>query len=217
MNKLLNKIVLCQRLFINMKIILTSLFMIVQLYGFPSMAQKPASIGYFRGGVNLNFSWPENGKLFCIPAFNLTPGLRIVQGSDFAMVLTMPITVGYSSDNYYHTGYAGLDVPVMLEFNFGAATGNSATSGVGFMIGAGAGYQDVGTYDNSISDYGTQKSDMDFWGYRLSFGISFGKDPTGDRTMITTSFGRSFTLDKKYTFSIGAYIILGNRKKLSER
>jgi hypothetical protein len=200
-----------------MKLVPVYIIMITGLCCSSVVAQKPASIGYFRGGANLNFSWPEQGKLFCIPAFNLTPGLRIVQGTDFALVLTLPISAGYSSDNYYHTGYIGLDIPAMLEFNFGAATGNSATSGVGFMLGMGAGYQTVGTYDNSSFNDEVEYSEMDFWGSRFSFGISFGKDPSGDRSMIIAGYGKSFTVDKKYTISIGAYIILGNRKKLSER
>jgi hypothetical protein len=133
------------------------------------------------------------------------------------MVLTLPMSIGYSSDNYYHTGYFGLDVPAMLEFNFGAAAGNSATSGVGFMLGAGAGYQAVGSYNNSTFDDEDRSSDMDFWGYRLNFGISLGKDPTGDRSMIAASFGKSFTRDKKYTISIGVCMILGNRKKITDR
>jgi hypothetical protein len=200
-----------------MKIVLTSLYFFALLFSAPAIAQKPASIGYFRCGANLNFSWPEKGKIFLIPAFNLTPGLRIIQGTDFAIVITLPVSIGYSSDNYYHTGYFGLDVPAMLEFNFGAATGNSATSGVGFMLGAGAGYQAVGSYDNSSFNDEDQFSDMDFWGYRLSFGASFGKDPTGDRNMIVANFGQSLTQDRKYTISIGIYLILGNGEKITER
>ncbi len=200
-----------------MKIGLTSLFMITLFFGGPAIAQKPASIGYFRCGLNLNSSWPEKGRLFLFPAINLTPGLRILQGRDFAMALTLPISAGYSSDNYYHTGYFGLDVPAMLEFNFGAAAGNSATSGLGFMLGAGAGYQIAGSYDNSSFDDEYRPGDMDFWGYRLNFGVSFGKDSTGDRTMVVANFGKSFTPDRKYTVSIGFYMILGNRRKLTDR
>jgi hypothetical protein len=105
----------------------------------------------------------------------------------------------------------------MLEFDFGSSAGNSATSGAGFMIGAGIGYQAVGRYYDSNTDPESQDRHMDFWGYRLSLGFSVGKDSTGDRTLIACNFGKSLTPDKKYTASIGIYFILGNRKKLSER
>ena len=83
-----------------MKILLTAICMITLLSYCPVIAQKPASIRYFRGGPNLHIFGSEQSSLFVFPALNLTPGLRIIQGRDFALVMTMPISVGYSSDHH---------------------------------------------------------------------------------------------------------------------
>jgi hypothetical protein len=148
-----------------------------------------------------------------MPALNVTPGLRMIQGQDFALVLTMPVSVGISSDDYANVSYLALDLPVMLEFNFGPATGNSASGHPGVMIGAGAGYLIAGQYGDASNDaiYGTRQ--MDFWGWRLSFGMSFGKDPDGTRIMLAANYGRNFTADQKSMASLGLYFIMGNCKE----
>ena len=179
-----------------------------------ALAQKPASIGYFRVGLNVSFAAPQKGSdLFVMPALNITPGLRMIQGQDFALVLTLPVSVGISSDDYAHVTYLAVDLPAMMEFNFGPATGNSASGQPGFMVGAGAGYLIAGQYGDNINDdvYGTRQ--LDFWGWRLSFGVSFGKEADGSRVMIAANYGRNFTVDKKSMFSLGLYFIMGNRKE----
>ena len=188
--------------------------LILLLFNISANAQKPASIGYFRLGANLNFASPEKGSdLFVMPALNVTPGLRMIQGQDFALVLTMPVSVGISSDDYAHVTYLAVDLPAMLEFNFGPATGNSASGQPGFMIGAGAGYLIAGQYADTNDDPENTTRQLDFWGWRLSFGVSFGKDPDGTRVLLAANYGRNFTVDKKSMISIGLYFIMGNRKE----
>ena len=137
----------------------------------------------------------------------------MIQGQDFALVLTLPVSVGVSSDDYAHVSYLAVDLPAMLEFNFGPATGNSASGQPGFMVGAGAGYLIAGQYGDNTNDeiYGTRQ--LDFWGWRLSCGVSFGKETDGSRVMIAANYGRNFTVDKKSMVSLGLYLIMGNRKQ----
>jgi hypothetical protein len=189
-------------------------FLIFIFFSNSPMAQKPASIGYFRLGANLNFAAPEKGNdVFVMPALNITPGLRMIQGQDFAMVLALPVSVGISSDDYAHVTYLAVDLPAMLEFNFGPATGNSASRQPGFMFGAGAGYLIAGEYADANDDPENTTRQLDFWGWRLSFGVSFGKDTDGTRILLAANYGRNFTVDKKSMFSIGLYAIMGNRKQ----
>jgi len=181
----------------------------------PLIAQSHLSLLYLRGGVNLTCSGYNNytGPFFYMPSVNLTPGFRILQETDFALVMTMPVSIGKSTYDFW-TDYStyGIDVPVMLEFNLGASTGNSRTTGNGITIGAGAGYLNLGEYTYLDDSDMYQTRSMDFWGYRFCFGYSFGKDPNGDRTMVMINYGRSFTGPLKYTFTIGLYLIMGNRK-----
>ena len=178
-----------------------------------AIAQKPASVGYFRVGLNLNFAAPQKGSdLFVMPALNITPGLRLIEGQDFALVLAMPLSVGISSDDYKHVTYLALDLPAMLEFHFGPATGNSVSCRPGFMLGAGAGYLVAGQYADYNNDPENPTRQLDFWGWRLSFGMSFGNDPDGTRVMIAASIGGNFTADQKSMSYIGLYFIMGNRK-----
>lgn len=191
-----------------------TLLILIFSMGSLAIAQKPSSVGYFRAGLNLTFAAPQKGsELFVMPALNITPGLRMIQGQDFALVLTLPVSVGISSDDYAHVTYLAVDLPAMLEFNFGPATGNSASGQPGFMVGAGAGYLIAGQYGDNTNDeiYGTRQ--LDFWGWRLSCGASFGKDTNGSRVMIAVNYGRNFTIDKKSMISLGFYLIMGNRKE----
>jgi hypothetical protein len=190
------------------------LLLFTLFFTFSAIAQKSASIGYFRLGANLNFAGPKEGDNgFTMWAINVTPGLRMIQGQDFALVLAMPVSAGISTNDDTHVSHLAVDLPVMLEFNFGTATGNSASAHPGIMIGAGAGYLIGGQYGDASNDetYGTRQ--LDFWGWRLSFGICFGKDPDGTRIMLAASYGRNFTADKKSMASFGFYFIMGNRKE----
>lgn len=190
---------------------------------FSSIAQKKyASNVYVRLGGSLFFPWESQGNALFFPALTIGPGFRIIQGTDFALIASLPISAG-AVFNTYNESYFGFDAPAMLEMHFGSATGNSKDKSAGFVLGAGAGYHFTGDYrypyyyDYENPDYYEYRQ-LDFWGYRLLAGVSFGKDRTGsgDRGMIAVQYGRSLASDKKYTIGVGLYGIIGNTKKSEE-
>lgn len=174
-----------------------------------------------RLGVTVFAPWTEHGDGPVFPAFTFSPGVRIVQGSDFALVASLPLSVGIAFAEMDYS-YLGIDVPAMLEFHFGSATGNTNKT-AGFMLGAGAGYQYAGeTYNPYMVGYDDYDywdtatvHQLDFWGYRLQAGVTFGKEREGqygDRSMILLQYGRSLASDKKYTIGVGFYMSVGNRR-----
>jgi hypothetical protein len=169
---------------------------------------------YFRGGGNLTFAMfgGSYGPAMFMPSLNLTPGLRIAQGTDFALAVTMPISWGKATNDFWisYSEY-GVDLPLMVEFDFGSATGNSRTNRAGFTVGAGIGWLYMGEFPYIDSQNIARTESLQILGYRFNMGYSFGKDPTGDRTMIMMNFGGS-PIYQRYTFSIGLYFIFGNRK-----
>lgn len=193
---------------------------LIAIFSSSSFAQKKyESNVYLRAGLTLFFPWESHGDELFFPSLSIAPGFRIVQGNDFALIATLPVSAGIVL-NTWNDSYFGFDVPAMLELHFASATGNSLKNRAGFMLGAGAGYHFAGDYrypyhydyeDPNLYEY----RQLDFWGYRLMAGVSFGKDATGagDRLMILGQFGQSLASEKKYTIGIGIYGIVGNRKR----
>jgi hypothetical protein len=191
------------------------LLIIVVISRTPAIAQNQLPIFYSRAGANLTFASfnGNNGPLMFMPSLNITPGLRIIQGSDFALIATLPISWGKATNDFWLTySEYGIDLPVMLEFNFGASTGNSKTSRTGITIGAGGGWLYMGEYPYIDNQNNARTESLEIWGYRFNLGYSFGRDPDGSRTMLMFNFGGSFFSNTRYTFSIGMYLIVGNRK-----
>jgi hypothetical protein len=198
-----------------MKRFILLLLLIAGILQMSALGQNDRSRVYARAGGNITFASfnGNNGPLMYMPSLNITPGLRVIQGTDFSLALTMPISFGKATNDFW-TSYSeyGIDLPVMVEFDFGAATGNSKTSGNGVTVGAGIGWLYMGEYTYIDNQNIARTQSLEILGYRLNFGYSFGKDPTGSRTMVMATFGGTPMNQTKYTFSIGIYLVVGNRK-----
>jgi hypothetical protein len=198
-----------------MKQFLLLIYIITVISYKSAIGQNNLSRGYMRGGVSLTFaSFNGNaGPVMFMPSLNLTPGLRIIQGTDFALTVTMPITVGKATNDFWLTySEYGIDLPVMVELNFGAATANSKTSGNGITLGAGIGWLYMGEYQTIDDQNNIHNQSLEILGYRMNLGYSFGKDPSGSRTMVMITYGGSPVYLTRSTFSIGIYFLMGNRK-----
>ncbi|MGE5107902.1 MAG: hypothetical protein ACM3H8_10180, partial [Sphingobacteriales bacterium] len=114
-------------------------------------------------------------------AITISPGLRLIQGKDFALSLTAPISIGASSRSNTYLDL-GVDLPAMLETHFGSATGNQDKVSLGGILGAGVAYHYSKNYYDSFDDV-----KVSFGGYRFHGGISFSKDDNGDRFLILAS------------------------------
>jgi hypothetical protein len=184
-------------------------------------AQKPASLIYFRIGGSFFVSWKNDFKAFYIPAVTVVPGFRLIQSKDFALTISAPVSIG-PSFKVFEKSYWGVDLPALMELHIGSSAGNSGTSNIGFMLGAGVAYHYAGKYkedDSYIYNNGIGNilvDELSFAGYRFIAGISFGKNKSGDRGLITATFGKDFDHEKDFVTGIGIAFILGNRKTHEE-
>ena len=169
---------------------------------------KAYKAGYLRLGLSLFTSWLSNDddKVVIFPALTVTPGLNLVQGKNFSAAITFPISVGFSIKT---NTYFGVDLPGMFEINIGSAAGNNENSNLGFMLGAGGAYHYSENY--YLDDYDRVKSD--FWGYRFHFGVSWGKDFSGDKTLLLVSYGRGISDNRKNIIGIGIFMVMGYKNK----
>lgn len=193
------------------KVSVSILSLALILFSLTLSAQK-RDIFYARFGGNLFFSGSKESGLFFLPAVSFAPGIRMAQSKDFAMVLATPVSVG-SSIRSYGTSYLGIDAPLMVEINMGSAAGNNGKSHFGFMMGAGAAYHYAGNYLNPYNEPFGGFRHLDFWGYRLESGISFGKSDNGSQVMLLFNFGRGFTSQKNTVVGAGLVFTMGNLGK----
>ncbi len=173
-------------------------------------AQKYQSPLYLRGGFSLFASWVTYDHTVFFPGISVAPGIRLIQGDDMAVALSAPLTIGASFKNHDNT-FLGLDLPVMMEFNFGTATGNASKPKAGFMLGAGIAFHHAGRYERDLFGDEISYEQVSFFGYRAIAGISFNKEKDGSAPMITFSWGKPFNHVNKALIGIGASFILGNR------
>jgi len=160
---------------------------------------------YFNAGASLFLPGNRQSEVAIFPAITLTPGLRLIQTKDFALVLGFPLSAGgtFKTDTYL-----GIDLPVMLSLHFGSAAGNNDHSKFGIIIGAGAAYIDVlNFYDNLYFE----KVHTQFWGQRFNAGISFKTDKDGGVPAMVFSFGRSVNGRDAYMAGIGIHYVLSNK------
>lgn len=194
-----------------MRKIIFSFLLLLLLYN-PIIGQRsgPGS-SYVRGGVNLFASWVETNDPLVMGAFNISPGIKMIEGRDISATITLPVSIGAAFRDFDNS-YFGLDIPAMFELHFASATGDNLRSKLGLMVGAGAGYTVTALYDYN-SDV---TRSIGYWGLRFHTGISFGKDASDGHPMIIASFGKSFTGKPKYTVGLGLVIVMrGNMKSPS--
>ena len=160
---------------------------------------------YANVGASLFFPWDYHSDVAVFPGITLTPGLRLIQNKNFALVLNLPLTLGTSKTDFY----LGIDLPAMLSFHFGSAAANNENSKFGLILGAGAAYINV---VNFYDDVAAEKIHTEFWGYRFNAGISFKADKQdGDIPAIIFSFGRSVNGKDAYVAGVAIHLILSNK------
>jgi hypothetical protein len=183
--------------------------LLLQLIFFPVIAQEDRDErAYLRAGVNLFTTWSGNQDPFVMGTFNIAPGFQLIKGRDVSATITLPLSAG-GAFREIGNSYFGMDVPAMLEFHFGSATGENRRSKLGLMLGGGAGYILTAIED----EYTGRTRSIDFWGLRFHTGISFGKLGSAGKGMVIASFGKSFTGNTKYTLGLGLAVILTGEAK----
>jgi len=99
-------------------------------------------------------------------AFSYSPRFSFLENENSSVSVGIPLSVGFSgSYNAYYNSYDGyyednslgymINVPVMINFNFGAGSFKGNKSKWGFFVGAGYGFH-TGTVDYDVYDeYGS--------------------------------------------------------------
>ena len=165
--------------------------------------ERKRQILYLRLGVSLLFPINRESNPVIFPALTIVPGIRILEENNFIVSLSAPISL---MGTFKTDLLLGIDLPLMLDFSFGAATANKNLSTVGFVAGAGMAYIDaVNNYDNTDGYY----KRANFWGYRLQFGIDVGKENVGnDRDILFLTYGRSLTDRRNWMIGISFQVML---------
>jgi hypothetical protein len=176
---------------------------------------------YVRGGVSLFIAENKPGSdLIFFPGFTVAPGMRLMNGDNFAVSLSAPLSIGWSGRN---VSYFGFDAPIMFDISLGSAAGNPDKSNFGVIMGAGLAYLYA---ENVSTDYTTglqEFSSADFTGPRFQFGISFNKQYDNSAPIVLFSYGRSWTstghgfgrgsLGPGHLWGISIQLVMGRKKK----
>lgn len=185
-----------------------------------AFAQSESKLLYVRAGLSLLVAENKPGSdLIFFPGFTLAPGMRLMNGDNFALSLSAPLSLGFSGRN---VSYFGFDAPIMFDISLGSAAGNPDDSKFGVIMGAGLAY----LYAENVStdSYGTQRfSSADFTGPRFQLGFSFKKEPDNTAPMVLFSYGRSWTSTGKgfgrgsfgdgHVWGVSIQLVMGRKKK----
>jgi hypothetical protein len=161
-------------------------------------------IGYFKAGLGLQTAWTDEDQIAFFPGITVSPGIRMIQGKDFALTLSAPITFGATLKSDI---YAGFDLPAMIDLSIASAADNDPKSKLGFVVGAGVAYFYItNNYDEGIPE----KIHTEFWGWRFQSGISLGN--FGGKSLFLVSYGRIMTGNKGLVFGLLGQAIVGRAK-----
>lgn len=160
-------------------------------------------IGYLRYGISILLPFNQQGNPIIFPGLTVAPGLRVFQTNNFIFSLNVPITTW---GTFKYDYLLGIDLPIMIDVNIGAAAAGEQRSGMGFIVGIGYAYTDaVNNYDGEEGIY--RRSD--FWGWRLEFGIDIGKEnQDNDRDILFVHYGRSLADRRFWMVGIGLQVML---------
>jgi hypothetical protein len=114
-------------------------------------------------GVAIFVTTAKGGNAAVAEGFTYSPRFNFIENEDFSLSVGVPLSVGFSgsySSNY--DSYSGTttnntlgfmaDVPLIVNFNFGAGSTPDNDSRFGFYVGGGLGYH-YGKYNVDSIDY----------------------------------------------------------------
>jgi hypothetical protein len=160
-------------------------------------------LAYFRGGISFLLPFTQQGNPVVFPGVTIAPGLRLIQNDQFIMSLSVPITAW---GTFKYDYLLGIDIPFMLDFTIGSATGENQKNSSGFVVGIGYAYMDaVNNYDSGEGIY----KRSEFWGWRVQVGIDIGKENAeNDRDILFLSYGRSLADRRFWMVGIGVQLMI---------
>ncbi len=169
-------------------------------------------------GLTIFVTTAKNGNAAVAEGFSYNPRFNFIETEDFSLSVGVPLTVGISgsySSNY--NSYYGsttdntlafmANVPVILNFNFGAGSTKDNDSRFGFFVGGGLGYhygkynQDL--YDPNYGDY-THQEMINSVGPAGNAGVRFAVGRGTHNVEAKVSFMKALDDSKANIYGMGA-------------
>ena len=169
-------------------------------------------------GLSLFVTTAKNGNAAVAEGLHYNPRFNFIENEDFSLSVGVPLSVGFSgsySSNY--NSYNGntvdntlafmADIPVILNFNFGAGSTKDNEQRFGFFVGGGLGYhygrynQDL--YDASIGDY-TQQATISSIGPAGNAGVRFAVGRGTHNVEVRVTFMKALDDSKANIYGGGA-------------
>jgi len=168
-------------------------------------------------GVAVFVTTAKGGNAAVAEGFTYSPRINFLENEDFSLSVGIPLSVGISgsySSNY--NSYSGsttentlgfmANVPLIVNFNFGAGSTPDNESRFGFYIGGGAGYH-YGRYNVDTTDgYNeyTYQAKISGIGPAGNVGIRFGVGRGTHNVEARLTYMKSLDNSKANIFGMGA-------------
>ena len=169
-------------------------------------------------GVAVFVTTAKGGNAAVAEGFTYSPRYNFLENEDFSLSVGVPLSVGISgsySSNY--NSYSGsttdntlgfmANIPLIVNFNFGAGSSPDNESRFGFFIGGGAAYH-YGKYNvDSVDTYGdgyTYQATINGIGPAGNVGVRFGVGRGTHNVEAKLTYMKSLDNSKANIFGIGA-------------
>jgi hypothetical protein len=138
--------------------------------------------------------------------FTYSPRINFAETESSSFSVGLPFSVGLSaSATTYSEGTSSAslmaDIPLVLNFNYGAGSGKENADRIGFFIGGGFGYHyRISEYDDGYEDVSDKISGFGPLG---NAGVRIGVGRSGKNIEIKFSYMKSLDLSKSNIIGIG--------------
>jgi hypothetical protein len=168
-------------------------------------------------GVAVFVTTAKGGNAAAAEGVTYSPRINFLEQPDFSLSVGIPLSVGISgsySSNYNSQSGSTTDntlgfmanIPLIINFNFGAGSSPDNESRFGFYIGGGAGYHygkyNVDTVDSYGGDY-TYQATIKGFGPAANAGVRFGVGRGTHNVEARLTYMKSLDDSKANIFGIG--------------
>jgi hypothetical protein len=173
----------------------------------------------FSNGVGIAYFGTSANGIRSTSSYGLTysPKVNVMQNDNVSISVGLPISVGMSintgsTDNGVNgTSINSLslmtDLPLLVNFNFGAGSSRDCEDKVGFFVGAGFGYHHTEGVEEDTDQYGDQTENnytLNVVGPAADAGVRFGVGQKGHNIELRGSFLKGLDNSKANIFGVGA-------------
>lgn len=175
----------------------------------------------FSNGVGIAYFNTSASGVQSTNSFGLTysPKVNITESDHFSVSIGLPVSIGMSVNAGPSSSTNGVngtninslslmaDLPLLVNFNFGAGSSRDCEDKVGFFVGAGVGYHHTDGVEEDVDQYGdTYDNDytLNVVGPAADAGVRFGVGQKGHNIELRGSFLKGLDNSKANIFGVGA-------------